>query len=93
MKLYRCHSDTTKCILIDENGERNLFPWRAEIGELYATEFDDFPKDGLIRLYPTKGAKGNRTKRIPAKISIEISALIFKRCFEKANNMWRLDGG
>lgn len=93
MKLYRCHSDTVKCVLIDENGERNLFPWRAEIGELYAAEFDDFPKDGIAVLHPTTGLKGNRTKRVPAKFGIEISALIFRRCFEKANNVWRLDGG
>lgn len=93
MRLYRCHSDTTKCILIDENGERNLFPWRAEIGELYASELDDFPKDGLIRIYPTTGAKGNRTKRIPAKISIEISALTFRRCFERAGNTWEIYNG
>ena len=93
MRLYRCHSDTTKCILIDENGERNLFPWRAEIGELYATELDDFPGDGLVILHPTTGLKNNRTKRIPAKIGIEVSALTFRRCFEKAGNMWEIYNG
>ena len=82
-----CHSDTTKCVLVNENGERNLFPWRAEIGELYAAEFDDFPKDGLVMLFPTTGLKNNRIRRVPAKIGIEMSALTFRRCFEKTNNI------
>lgn len=93
MKLYRCHSDTTKCVVINEYGERIINRWRVECGELYAAELDDFPKNGLVRIIPTKGARGNRTKRVLAKISIEISALIFRRCFERASDVWRLDGG
>lgn len=93
MNLYRCHSDTAQCIVIDEEGNRTLHPWRAERGELYVSDLDYFPRHGLIWLIPTTGTKGNRTQRKLAKIRIEIPALIFRRCFEKASNIWRLDGG
>ena len=38
MNLYRCHSDTAQCIVIDEEGNRTLHPWRAERESLQKSE-------------------------------------------------------
>ena len=87
MKLYRCKSRTAKCILIDKNGNKIDHKWNIEEGEIYAADYNSFPKAGTIKLIPTYRKRFHRTKRILAEITIEITADIFRKCFEEASTM------
>lgn len=92
MTLYQCHSDTTKCALISESDKIPPYylPWKIQRGEIYATECDDFPKDGIVKLTLTNRSKYSMLKRTLSIVEIKVNALTFKRCFEKAGKPWEL---
>lgn len=94
---YICHSDTTRCKAYDQTGKEYipLYPWgiwenwKIQRGEIYAVEdndFDDFPQSGKVALIPTKGVEKSRLLRSLTPLRVEISAMTFRRCFEKARD-------
>ena len=55
-----------------------------------ASEHDCFPETGEVELMPTVGSVGNRFARELTSTRVKVSALTFRRCFEKADEMWKL---
>ena len=98
MVLYFCHSDTARCRAYDQTGEEYIpywnswDKWRIQNGELYAADVNDFPRTGVVELIPTIGSNINRFIRELTTIRIYVSALTFRRCFEKADQKWKLKG-
>ena len=96
MVLYSCHSDTTKCRAYDQTGAEYVpswdgwDKWRNRNGELYAAEYDSFPDTGEVELIYTQGYNGSLCTRKLTFLRVKVSALTFRRCFEKANPMWKL---
>ena len=96
MVLYLCHSDTTRCRVYDQSGVEylpawyGLRKWRIQNSDLYASEHDCFPDTGEVELIPTVGSVGNRFARELTSTRVKVSALTFRRCFEKADEMWKL---
>lgn len=99
MTLYICHSDTTKCKAYDQT-EKEYIPlytwgiwekWRIRRGEIYAVECDDFPQCGKVDLIPTRDSDKSLFLRSITPIRVEVSAMTFRRCFEKASEYWKLE--
>lgn len=99
MTLYICHSDTTKCKAYDQTGKEYipLYPWsiwekwRIQRGEIYAVECDDFPQSGKVVLFPTRDSAKYGFLRSLTTLRVEVTAMTFRRCFEKASEYWKLE--
>lgn len=77
IKIMRCQSDTTKGIVLTEDGIKVADKWRCKIGQLYIAP-SEMPRHGNVILVKAEYIK---KKVIMSRPIIEISADIVRKCF------------